>query len=111
PVGDIEEFLISHHAERIRAHILQVGHHGSKTSSRRAFLEAVKPALALVSAGPKRYHDVTLPDVEVLDELRRLGVEILRTDEHDASCPLPRGIGSYKGWCGCDSYVITIETP
>lgn len=109
PVGDIEEFLVAQHTERIRADILQVGHHGSKTSSRRGFLEVVKPKLALVSAGPKRYHDVTLPDPEVLAELRRLGAEVLRTDEHDASCPLPRRLGGDKGPGGCDSYIITIE--
>jgi competence protein ComEC len=109
PVGDIEKFLLSHHVERIRADILQVGHHGSKTSSRRAFVEAVQPRLALVSAGPKRYHSVVLPDAEVLAELRRIGAEILRTDEHDASCPLPRRIGGNKGPGGCDTFIITIE--
>jgi competence protein ComEC len=108
PVGDVEEFLLDQHASALRADILQVGHHGSKTSSRRSFLEAVKPKLALVSAGPKRYRDVTLPDVEVLTELRRLGAEILRTDERDASCPLVNRIGGDKGPGGCDSYVITI---
>jgi competence protein ComEC len=106
--GDVEEFLISHHATAIRADILQVGHHGSKTSSRRSFLEAVKPKLALISSGPKKYRDVTLPDAEVLAELRRLGAEVLRTDERDASCPLTRRIGGDKGPGGCDSYLITI---
>ncbi|MBA3499796.1 MAG: MBL fold metallo-hydrolase, partial [Deltaproteobacteria bacterium] len=65
PPGDVEEFLINAHTERIRSDILQVGHHGSKTSSRRAFLEVVKPRLALVSSGPKRYGKTTLPDREV----------------------------------------------
>lgn len=109
--GDVEQFLIEQHGEEIRADILQVGHHGSKTSSRRGFLEAVKPRLALVSAGPKKYHSVVLPDAEVLAELRRLGAEILRTDENDASCPLPRRIGGDTGPGGCDNYVITIEPP
>lgn len=111
PAGDVEEFLLSHHAAAIRADILQVGHHGSKTSSRRSFLEAVKPKLALVSAGPKRYHKVTLPDAEVIAELRRLGAEVLRTDERDTSCPLTRRIGGDAGPGGCDSYIITIEPP
>jgi competence protein ComEC len=110
PVGDIEKFLLAHHAPRIRADILQVGHHGSKTSSRRSFLEAVRPTLALVSAGPKRYHSVVLPDAEVIAELRRIGAEILRTDEHDASCPLPRRIGGDKGPGGCDTFIISIES-
>jgi competence protein ComEC len=108
PVGDVEEFLIDHHASEIRADILQVGHHGSKTSSRHAFLEAVHPQLALVSSGPKMYGKVTLPDAEVIEELGRVGAKILRTDERDASCPVHGRIGGDHGPGGCDSWVITI---
>lgn len=109
PAGDVEEFLIGSHAAQIRADILQVGHHGSKTSSRRAFLEMVKPAVALVSAGPKRYGKVTLPDKEVLEELQRIGAKVLRTDERDADCPVRGRIGGDDGPGGCDSWVITID--
>ncbi|HEY5922278.1 MAG TPA: MBL fold metallo-hydrolase [Kofleriaceae bacterium] len=107
--GDVEQFLLDHHATAVRADILQVGHHGSKTSSRRAFLTAVKPSVALVSSGPKRYGKVTLPDVEVLGALEQLGAKILRTDERDADCPVTRRIGGDTGPGGCDSFVITIE--
>lgn len=108
PAGDVEEFLIDHHAATIRADILQVGHHGSKTSSRRDFLEAVKPSLALISTGPKSYGGTTLPDREVLDELTRVGATILRTDERDTGCPVVGRIGGDKGPGGCDAWVITI---
>jgi len=108
PAGDIEEFLIEHHKDAIRSDILQVGHHGSKTSSRRDFLEAVSPALALVSTGPKKYGTVTLPDIEVLEELNRVGAKILRTDERDADCPVIGRIGGDKGPGGCDAWVIMI---
>lgn len=109
PVGDVEQHLIDHHAQRIRADILQVGHHGSKTSSRRAFIEAVKPSYALVSAGPKIYGKVTLPDREVLEELERSGAKILRTDERDGNCPIKGRIGDNDdGPGGCDTWVITI---
>ncbi|MBS1118934.1 MAG: exported protein of unknown function [Deltaproteobacteria bacterium] len=109
PVGDVEEFLIDHHGKEIRADILQVGHHGSKTSSRRDFLAAVHPQLALVSSGPKLYGKVTLPDIEVIDELKRVGAKILRTDERDDSCPVHGRIGGDQGPGGCDSWVITIS--
>jgi competence protein ComEC len=110
PVGDVEEHLIDHHAERIRSDILQVGHHGSKTSSRRAFIDAVKPSYALVSSGPKIYgKDVRLPDQEVLEELARSGAKILRTDERDGNCPIQGRIGGNDdGPGGCDTWVITI---
>src|SRR5262249_5986507 len=108
PAGEVEGFLIDHHRTDIRADILQVGHHGSKTSSRRGFLEAVHPSLALVSSGPKVYGKTVLPDREVLDELHRIGATVLRTDERDANCPLARRIGPDTGPGGCDSYIITV---
>jgi competence protein ComEC len=109
PVGDIEQFLVEQHAKDIRSDILQVGHHGSKTSSRRGFLEAVKPHLALVSTGPKLYGKVRLPDAEVIEALKSVGATILRTDEHDDSCAVKDRIGGDSGPGGCDSYMITIE--
>lgn len=108
PPGEVEGFLIDHHRSDIHADILQVGHHGSKTSNRRDFLEAVHPTLALVSSGPKRYGRTVLPDREVIDELHRIGATVLRTDERDANCPLAHRIGPDTGPGGCDSYMITI---
>jgi competence protein ComEC len=109
PAGELEEYLIEHHTDAIRAHVLQVGHHGSKTSSRRAFLGAVKPKLALVSSGPKRYGPITLPDPEVIEELAAAGAKILRTDEHDADCPVSGRIGGDRGPGGCDSWVVEVR--
>jgi competence protein ComEC len=109
PPGDIEAYLLEHHGKALRAHILQVGHHGSKTSSRRAFLDAVQPKLALVSSGPKQYRGTTLPDPEVLEALKAVGASILRTDERDADCPITGRIGGDRGPGGCDSWVISID--
>lgn len=110
PPGDVEEYLIASHSKEIRADILQVGHHGSKTSSRLAFLETVKPGIALVSSGPKRYGKTVLPDAEVIEALDRVGAKILRTDERDADCPVTNRIGGDDGPGGCDSWVIMIGT-
>lgn len=109
PPGETEAYLLDHHARALRAHILQVGHHGSKTSSRRAFLEAVQPKLALVSSGPRQYGKATLPDPEVLTALEDVGAKVLRTDERDASCPISGRIGGDRGPGGCDSWVILID--
>ncbi len=106
--GDVEAFLIENHPKEIRADILQVGHHGSKTSSRHAFIEAVHPSLALVSSGPKVYGHTVLPDHEVIEELHKDGATVLRTDERDGDCPVKERIGPADGPGGCDSYIITI---
>jgi competence protein ComEC len=109
PPGETEAYLLDHHAAALRADILQVAHHGSKTSSRRAFLDAVRPRLALVSSGPRQYGRVTLPDPEVIGALAAEGATILRTDERDAGCPVSGRIGGDRGPGGCDSWVILID--
>jgi competence protein ComEC len=108
PVGDVEEYLIDHHREQLRSDILQVGHHGSMTSTRHDFLVAVQPSIALVSSGPKRYGKTTLPDREVIDELTRGNITVLRTDERDDNCPVTGRIGGDTGAGGCDTWVLTI---
>jgi competence protein ComEC len=53
--GDLEaeqeERLVREHGPALRSDVLLVPHHGSKTSSSAAFLDAVAPRLALVQAG------------------------------------------------------------
>jgi competence protein ComEC len=109
PPDGVEAYLLEHHAAALRANVLQVGHHGSKTSSRRAFLEAVRPDLALVSSGPKRYGKITLPDAEVIEALAGIGAQLLRTDERDADCPVTGRIGGDAGPGGCDSWVVEVR--
>lgn len=110
PVGHIEKHLIDTHKDKIKADILQVGHHGSMTSSRMEFLNAVKPKYALVSAGPKKYGSVVLPDKEVIDVLNEVGAKILRTDENDAKCPDADKFGTNDDRPGgCDNHVLIIR--
>lgn len=53
--GDIEEetekYLCLKYGNRLKADVLKVGHHGSKTSSTMQFLKCVKPKLALIGVG------------------------------------------------------------
>ncbi len=76
PEGSVE-------AGTLGADVISVPHHGSKTSSTDAFLEAVSPGFALVSgAGPSR---TSLPSLEVLEKYRKRGIRVLRTDVHGFS--------------------------
>ncbi|HBU27882.1 TPA: MBL fold metallo-hydrolase [Candidatus Uhrbacteria bacterium] len=59
--------------------ILKVGHHGSKYSSSRAFLEVIQPEIALISAGKDNvYHH---PHPSALQRLLNSGATVYRTDQ------------------------------
>lgn len=58
--------------------LLKVGHHGSSTSTTPAFLAAVAPRYAVISAG--RHNPFGHPRVPVLDELSDAHVRVYRTD-------------------------------
>lgn len=82
-VGDAEQpeeqWLLDHVAPAwLRADVLKVGHHGSRTSSSAPFLDAVQPRLALVSVG--RGNSYGHPSPSVLAEFARRAVPLLRTD-------------------------------
>lgn len=80
--GDIEkkaERDILDSGADISANVLKVGHHGSKTSSLKAFVQAVNPRYAVISVGTP--NDYGHPHEKTLDLLENLGIEVLRTDE------------------------------
>jgi competence protein ComEC len=58
--------------------MLKVAHHGSDTSSTKAFLKAASPQYAIISVG--RNNDYKHPDKDVLGRLINAGAEIHRTD-------------------------------
>ena len=64
--GDIEakaERALLADGVDLRATVLKVAHHGSKTSSSRAFLDAVRPSIAVVSSGKDNQFGHPAPDV------------------------------------------------
>lgn len=78
--GDIEaegEGAMRAAGATLDAEVLKVAHHGSKSSSTREFLEAVKPDYALVSVGENTYGH---PHPSVLERLRARGISLFRTD-------------------------------
>lgn len=61
--------------------VLKVGHHGSKSGTTDAFIAAVTPKTAIISAGLTNAYDH--PDASVIDRLKKAGAEILATDTAD----------------------------
>ena len=83
--GDIEfrteQALLSRYPQ-LRADILQVPHHGSRSSSHKAFTEQLAPAIALISAGSNnRFRH---PHPRVLGRYAELESELFRSDQHGA---------------------------
>ncbi|MGP1367414.1 MAG: DNA internalization-related competence protein ComEC/Rec2 [Schwartzia sp. (in: firmicutes)] len=66
----------------LQSTVLQVGHHGSDTSSSPAFVAAVRPAWAVISVGAD--NPFGHPRPQVVDRLIEAGAEICRTDEDGA---------------------------
>ena len=62
--------------------VLKAGHHGSLTSSSRAFLDAVHPSAAIISVGAGNLYG--LPAPRLLDRLQRRGIRFWRTDQNGA---------------------------
>jgi competence protein ComEC len=75
---DAESRLVAERADSLAAGILKVAHHGSRTSSTPAFLDAVHPRLALISCG--RHNVFGHPNRGVVEALTGRRVDILRTD-------------------------------
>lgn len=85
--GDIEEkaenkilSLYSDNLGELKSTILKVAHHGSKTSTTKAFLEAVKPQIALIGVGEN--NNFGHPNSGVIERLESIGCEIYRTDKY-----------------------------
>ncbi|HXA18984.1 MAG TPA: DNA internalization-related competence protein ComEC/Rec2 [Thermoanaerobaculia bacterium] len=79
--GDVERDAEEMLAERdIRADVLKVGHHGSRTSSTPALLDAVRPRIALISCG--LHNSFGHPHASVVESLHSRGIHTWRTDRN-----------------------------
>lgn len=79
--GDIEQETdpaILAWGARLPAHLLKVAHHGSRTSSQPLFVEAVSPAVAVMSLGEGNKFKHPAP--EVVERYTAHGAQVLRTD-------------------------------
>jgi competence protein ComEC len=82
--GDIERLaelsLVSN--PLLKADVVLVPHHGSRSSSSREFIEAVAPRWAVVPAGYRNRFGH--PNPEVLERYRSAGTTVFRTDQDGA---------------------------
>ena len=79
--GDIERESEGDLAARMtQADVLKVGHHGSRSSSTPMFLDKVASRIAMISCGRRNLFGH--PHAEVLEELRRRGMTVYRTDRN-----------------------------
>jgi len=62
----------------IRADVLSIGHHGSRTSTTEAFLDAVAPMAAVISVGADNRFGH--PHIEVMERLHVRGISVYTTD-------------------------------
>jgi beta-lactamase superfamily II metal-dependent hydrolase len=74
-----EKYLAYYAAEKLSADVYKVSHHGSRESNDPDFIRAVDPEIAVISVGAlNRYGH---PHQELLDQLAKNQIEILRTDQ------------------------------
>lgn len=85
PVAAEHGLLARWPADSLRAELMKVGHHGSRSSTGRAWLGAVRPDVAVISAG--RGNRYGHPHPAVLRRLEDAGVEeVWRTDRRGELC-------------------------
>ena len=89
--GNLEEKgemdMLKHYPD-LKVDVLKAGQHGSKNSSSSAFLEQLKPEIALISVG--KSNRIKLPHQETLTRLEGINSKVYRTDQHGAI--------RFKGW-------------
>jgi competence protein ComEC len=80
--GDIEAVtesrLVRTQGEALRADVLVVPHHGSRTSSTLPFIRAVAPAFAIVASGYRNRFGHPRPDIVARYTMH--DIEVVRTD-------------------------------
>ncbi len=74
---DVERKLVHAFGDGLRADVLKLGHHGSKTSSSELFLETVHPRYAIISAGCRNRFGH--PHPEVMGRLRKIKIQDFQT--------------------------------
>jgi competence protein ComEC len=83
-LGDVEHegeaaLLAAADPAALRADVVKVAHHGSRTSSSEGLVEAARARFAVISSG--KDNRFRFPADEVVDRWRAVGAEVVRTDQ------------------------------
>lgn len=76
---DVSEQEMLRAGADVSADVLKVGHHGSHSSTTSAFLDAVKPSIAVISCGTGNSYGH--PHEETMSALNKRNITIYRTDK------------------------------
>lgn len=68
--------------DTLKCDILKVAHHGSKSSSSEAFLDAANPDIAVIQCGLNNFYGH--PHKQTLGRLQERGIKVFRTDQSGA---------------------------
>jgi competence protein ComEC len=79
---EAEQRLLQLHADKLRATLLVVPHHGSKSSSTAEFVAAVQPRYAVFTSGYRNRFGH--PHPEIVARYRQVGSSLLRSDSDGA---------------------------
>ncbi len=100
--GDVEKEGEEELLEQLRQHnideitLLKVAHHGSRYSSAEAFLEQIRPKVAVISCGESNRYGH--PHAETLERLESVGSQVLTTPEYGAiTVEISKSVKVY-GW-------------
>ncbi|RKF48838.1 DNA internalization-related competence protein ComEC/Rec2 [Paraburkholderia fungorum] len=78
----VERILLARDPDALRAQVLVVPHHGSKTSSTEPFLDSIDPLIALFQVGYRnRFHH---PNAGVFERYKARHIELARSDADGA---------------------------
>lgn len=75
---DISENEILAKQLDISANVIKIGHHGSSSSTTKAYLDKVNPQYAVISVGAN--NDYGHPNKDILDRLTAKNIKVFRTD-------------------------------
>ncbi len=77
-------------SRNVEADLIKISHHGSNSSSSKAFLDAVNPKYAVISCGVDNSYNH--PHKEVINALTKRKIEILRTDQNGTITAISDGV-------------------